>query len=406
MNFLQNISISDYDYNLPEEKIAKFPLAQRDKSKLVIFRNNQISESVFQNITDFLSEESLLVFNETKVVQARLNFYKETGSKIEIFCIEPFFPTEIQLAFQQKKSVVWKCMIGNLKKWKSGELAINFELDGKFLQLKAKKKEVLENALLIEFFWQPEDLTFAEILDLLGVVPLPPYLKRQAIDSDKERYQTVFAKNNGSVAAPTAGLHFTENVFKSFEKKNIKTDFITLHVSAGTFKPVSTPTIKEHQMHTEHIAFSKDNIMNLLENLHGNIIPVGTTSMRTLESVYWFGVDLITKGFNSNFEIKQWQAYENNYGSEISASDSLGHVLKFMTHHNLELLTGTTQLIIVPGYKFRIAKGLLTNFHMPKSTLLLLVAALIGDSWKNVYDYCLKNNFRFLSYGDSCLFFA
>ena len=404
MNFLQNISISDYDYNLPEEKIAKFPLAQRDKSKLVIFRNNQISESVFQNITDFLSEESLLVFNETKVVQARLNFYKETGSKIEIFCIEPFFPTEIQLAFQQKKSVVWKCMIGNLKKWKSGELAINFELDGKFLQLKAKKKEVLENALLIEFFWQPEDLTFAEILDLLGVVPLPPYLKRQAIDSDKERYQTVFAKNNGSVAAPTAGLHFTENVFKRLEKKNIKTDFITLHVSAGTFKPVSTPTIQEHQMHTEHIAFSKDNIMNLLENLHGNIIPVGTTSMRTLESIYWFGVDLITKGFNSTFEIKQWQAYENNNGSEISASDSLEHVLKFMTHNNLELLTGTTQLIIVPGYKFRIAKGLLTNFHMPKSTLLLLVAALIGDSWKNVYDYCLKNNFRFLSYGDSCLF--
>ncbi|MCD4745883.1 MAG: S-adenosylmethionine:tRNA ribosyltransferase-isomerase [Bacteroidales bacterium] len=414
MNKLQNISISDYNYMLPQGKIALFPLDQRDNSKLIIYKNGIINEGVFKNIAQSIPANSLLIYNETKVIQARLVFQKDTGAKIEIFCLEPVSPTrEIQLAFNQKSYSIWKCMIGNSKKWKIGDLVKNFVYNKRKYKLIAKRKNQLDNTSLIEFKWYPEDLTFSEILEISGLVPLPPYLNREAVESDKIRYQTVYAKNNGSVAAPTAGLHFTENVFNSLKEKKIQFEQLTLHVSAGTFKPVSSPTIKDHQMHTEQIFIKKNTIKKILQNINGNIISVGTTTLRTLESLYWFGVKLIINDyFLDEFFIEQWFPYDKKYLSKhkqdftkISVKDSLSAVIKYLDKNNLNTLTGTTQLIIVPGYEFRIAKGIITNFHQPKSTLLLLVAAFIGKDWKKVYEYALSHNFRFLSYGDSCLFF-
>ncbi|MCF8296863.1 MAG: S-adenosylmethionine:tRNA ribosyltransferase-isomerase [Saprospiraceae bacterium] len=396
----ENISISEFDYLLPEERIAKIPLDKRDESKLVIYKNNEISESNFKNISQHLPAKSLLVLNETRVIQARMVFQKESGAKIEIFCLEPIEPTnDFQLAFQEKSPVKWKCFVGNSKKWKQGILRKKISKG----VLNIEKIAIEGNAHIIEFSWNNSELCFSDILEETGLVPLPPYMNREAIEADKIRYQTIYANSNGSVAAPTAGLHFTDKVFKEIKSKGIQIDNVTLHVGAGTFKPVIAGSMLEHEMHTEQIFISKVNIQNLIENLNGNIISVGTTTLRTLESLYWFGVKLDSNK-NADFDIKQWEPYQN-LESHIPVLDSLNNVLEFMDRKSIDTIHGKTQLLIAPGYEFKIANVLITNFHQPKSTLLLLVAAFIGNSWRNVYNYSMKNDFRFLSYGDSCLFF-
>ncbi len=398
------INIEDYNYNLTEQRIAKFPLPKRDESKLLVYKKGKIHESVFNAIDELLPEDSLLVFNETKVIQARLKFFKETGAKIEIFCLEPFEPTsEIQLAFQQKSPVAWKCFIGNAKKWKKGSLKIELEIEGKKVIFSAKRSGMEGEAHLVEFSWDA-DCTFSQILESVGLVPLPPYLNREAEKEDKTRYQTIYARHDGSVAAPTAGLHFTDRVFQKLSAKNIKTDRVILHVGAGTFKPVSSEKISEHEMHTEKIIIKKSTLENLLNYQNRKIIVVGTTTVRTLESLYWFGAKLWVDG-NQEFKINQWDPYQEKYQLSQPVEEVLKLVLSFMQKNSLDEVRGETQLMIAPGYEFKIVDTLITNFHQPKSTLLLLVSAFIGDDWKKVYDFAMQNNFRFLSYGDSCLFF-
>ncbi len=400
----KKIYIDNFTYDLPQEKIAKFPLKQRDKSKLLIYDKNLIKESVFSKISDFIPAKSLLILNNTKVIQARLIFYKKTGAKIEIFCLEPVSPTnDIQI----NGSSVWKCLIGNSKKWKTEKLFKSFKYKDKKYTLSAKKVEKKANAYIIEFQWQPQNINFSEVLNISGLVPLPPYLNREPIESDKTQYQTIYAKNNGSVAAPTAGFHFTKNVFENLKKKNITCKYITLNVGAGTFKPVKSKTIEEHEMHTEKFSFNKNILIKIIEQSESKnkIISVGTTTLRTLESIYWLGVKLIVDKDITDFNITQWLAYEKKYDKKISLKDSFCEIIKFMDKHSLNTLSCYTQLLIVPGYKFHIADGIITNFHQPKSTLLLLIAAILGNSWKKVYNYALSNNFRFLSYGDSCIFY-
>ncbi len=407
MQKIPQINIKDYNYNLPKERIAQFPLDKRDESKLIIYKNDKISKSTFKYISELLPENSLMIYNETKVIQARLLFEKETGANIEIFCLEPMEPTrEIQQAFEQQSGVVWKCLVGNSKKWKSGQLRKSFSFNGKEAVLLAERVEQHQSFSLIKFTWEPAGLTFSDILIHSGIIPLPPYMNRKAVEADKYRYQTVYAKAEGSVAAPTAGLHFTDEVFDKLLQKNISFDKVTLHVGAGTFKPVTSSDIREHEMHTEHIYIRKKTIENILQNSGKNIIVVGTTTTRTIESLYWFGVKLLVEGYNfESIIIEQWDPYNPKYDKNIPVEKSLTEVLKFMDKNDMEVISGTTQLIIVPGYKYRIPNILITNFHMPQSTLLLLVSAFIGERWKGVYDYALKHDFRFLSYGDSCLFF-
>lgn len=399
-----NIKIEEYNYNLPDEKIAKYPLTERDRSKLLVLNNQNISEHIFNEIPDLLPKNSLLLFNETKVIQARLLFKKDTGAKIEIFCLEPVLPeSDFQLALQQKSSVIWKCMVGNAKRWKSGKLQTKIDIKGKDVILFAEQKERLHDSFLVEFSWTPEYITFSEILETSGLTPLPPYLHREAEESDKQRYQTVYARFDGSVAAPTAGLHFTQNVLNNLAKRDIETGKLILHVGAGTFKPVSSETIEQHEMHSEKIKVSLATLQKILSYLNKNIIPVGTTTMRNLESLFWMGLKLHLK-INDFNKVKQWDAYEIKIPDGFTPEKSITTLINHLINNRLENIEGETQMIIVPGYKFRFAKGLITNFHQPKSTLLLLVSALIGDNWKKVYDFALKNNFRFLSYGDSCLF--
>ena len=407
MDNIPKINIEEFNYDLPKERIAQFPLEKRDGSKLVIYKDGLISESTFKNIPEFLPENSLMIYNETKVVQARLLFKKETGAKIEIFCLEPIEPThEIQQAFEQHSGVVWKCLVGNSKKWKNGKLNKHFSNKGKEALLTAERIEQHQSYSLIRFDWKPESLTFSDILIQSGIIPLPPYMDRKTVDSDKYRYQTVYANSEGSVAAPTAGLHFTDEVFENLKKKNISLEEVTLHVGAGTFKPVSTSDVREHEMHVEQVFIKKTLIQSILSSLDKNIIVVGTTTTRTIESLYWFGVKLIVdKAEHESIEIKQWDPYQPQYNIGISVNQSLEAVLSLMDKKNMEVISGKTQLIIIPGYKYKIPTILITNFHMPQSTLLLLVSAFIGDKWKEVYDYALNHDFRFLSYGDSCLFF-
>jgi S-adenosylmethionine:tRNA ribosyltransferase-isomerase len=332
-----------------------------------------------------------------------LFFKKATGATIEIFCLEPVLPTsEIQLAFQQKQSAVWKCLVGNARRWKSGSLKAGFIDDNSRYELSAEKLERSGEAFLIQFNWHPEDLTFAEILEQAGKIPLPPYLHREAVESDKTRYQTVYAINDGSVAAPTAGLHFTDAVFKSLKQKNINYNYLTLHVGAGTFKPVGDDGIENHEMHTEQVLIKRHLLENLIENI-GKIIAVGTTSVRTLESLYWFGVKLESDK-TAIFKIQQFDPYGEMAATDLTVEIALQNVLKYMNKLGAENLPGTTQLLIMPGYKYRMINGMVTNFHQPRSTLLLLIAAWLDDEWKEIYNYALENNFRFLSYGDSCLF--
>ncbi|MBK6937827.1 MAG: S-adenosylmethionine:tRNA ribosyltransferase-isomerase [Chitinophagaceae bacterium] len=405
------ISINDYTYSLPEERIASFPLTERDASKLLICKEGNIAEDTYRNIASHVPDNSLLVFNNTKVMEARLLFTKETGGVIEIFCLEPHeqYP-DVTTAMLQKEKVWWHCLVGGASKCKQGQL-LNKRviITGITETLQAKYIEKRSGSFIIELLWSQPELSFAEILHYAGAIPLPPYIKRAAVESDAERYQTVYAHYDGSVAAPTAGLHFTEKTFSDFRSRNILTDFITLHVGAGTFKPVKSETIKEHEMHAEWIDVSKPTIENILSCLNKKIIAVGTTSLRTLESLYWLGTKKSVAGSQEHEEsneripqLFQWEAYELAK-KEIPVTEALQSLLLWMNKHQLDRIVTKTQILIAPGYEFKIANGLITNFHQPQSTLLLLVAALIGDKWKEVYQYAIENDFRFLSYGDGSL---
>jgi len=402
-----NISIQDYNYPLPKDKIAQYPLKERDDSKLLVF-NGAIKSSKFNKIDAELPNDSMLIFNDTKVVQARLIFAKSTGARIEIFCLEPVEPTrEIQDAFIQTSGIVWKCLIGNRKKWKQDALEMKFVLNGGEQSLFAERIDDEREYSYIKFSWTPKALDFATVLEETGKIPLPPYMDRPDEEDDKIRYQTIYAKNEGSVAAPTAGLHFTDKVLQNLENKNISQNFVTLHVGAGTFKPVSNPKVGEHIMHTEQILIKKDLIEAILNRKNQKIIAVGTTSIRTLESMYWLGVKIFnTKGLNDYYKLSQWEAYEldEKYDDLPSVKEALTAILDYLNSKGLNELRSETQILIGPGYDYKIIDGMITNFHQPQSTLLLLISAYLGDEWKEIYDFALQNNYRFLSYGDSCLF--
>ena len=401
-----SINITDFDYDLQEEKIAKYPLQKRDSSKLLVFDGRKTEDDHFLNIASHLPQDSLLVFNETRVVQARMKFQKETGANIEIFCLEPISPTEeIYSAFEQRSPVSWKCLIGNAKKWKEGFLTKILEIKGQKVILKANRKTTYRDSFEIEFSWDNDMLCFADILENAGTTPLPPYLNREAENIDAQTYQTIYAKNDGSVAAPTAGLHFTKNVFRDMEKNGIENAKVTLHVGAGTFKPVDADEISEHIMHNEKILVKRELIEKCLQYDGKPIISVGTTTLRTMESLYWLGVRLLEDRKIANTHIKQWEAYNYNKEIRYSRKEILEALLHFLDKERMDSFYGSTQMIIVPGYKIRMADYLITNFHMPRSTLLLLVCAFIGKKWKEVYEHALQNNYRFLSYGDSCLFY-
>lgn len=402
------ISINDYTYSLPEERIASYPLLNRDASKLLIYKGGNIDEDVYRDIASHIPDKSLLIFNNTKVVEARLLFTKETGGVIEIFCLEPHeqYP-DVTTAMQQKGKVWWQCLVGGASKWKPGQLLNKTtSANGETITLQAKYVEKRTGSFIIELLWSQPELSFAEILHYAGAIPLPPYIKRAAEESDAERYQTVYAQHDGSVAAPTAGLHFTEKIFSDLAAKNVSTDFVTLHVGTGTFKPVKSETMQEHEMHAEWIDVSKSTIENILANLDNNIIAVGTTSLRTIESLYWLGVKNFGVGSQESgikpIQLSQWEAYELA-DKNMPVAEALTALLNWMNENKLERLVTKTQILIAPGYELKIVKGLITNFHQPQSTLLLLVAALIGSKWKEVYQYAMDNNFRFLSYGDGSL---
>ena len=397
----KNIRIAGFSYHLPDERIAKYPLANRDESKLIVWQKGEIAQDVFKNISRHIPQNSTLVFNNTKVIHARLFFRKETGAKIEIFCLEPVEPADHQIAFQEKKKVTWKCMIGNARKWKNEKLRKEVTIGTKLITVWAEKIKQNENAFHIQFSWNGT-ITFAEIIGQAGVLPIPPYLNRETEQLDEETYQTVYAKIDGSVAAPTAGLHFTESELNNLQEKNIQTKEITLHVGAGTFQPVKSETISGHKMHHEQVIIPKQMIEDLLHS-ENKIIAVGTTSVRSLESLYWLGLQLENRKTGNGLpEIAQWEPYENK--ATISVEKALKNLLGFMKRNNEQQLRFSTQVIIVPGYDFKLIEGMVTNFHQPQSTLLLLISAFLGSDWKKVYDFALKNDFRFLSYGDSNLY--
>ena len=399
---IQQIRIDDYDYKLPNERIAKFPLDNRDASKLLVYKNGGISHQSFSNLPDLLPADSLLVFNNTKVIQARLLFKKESGAKIEIFCLEPHAPNDYVLAFQQTQSCEWKCMVGNLKKWKDGLVtAVTVKTPYRAsLHITAEKMSSDGNTHIIRFSWDDAQITFADILEQAGELPIPPYLHRDTCEKDKETYQTVYSKIKGSVAAPTAGLHFTPAVLDAIQTKGIETEELTLHVGAGTFQPVKSDEIKDHPMHAELFSVKRETIEQLLAKLD-NIIAVGTTSVRTLESLYYIGVLLENNSDAKSLAINQWTPYQTE--SNITPKKALENILRYLDKNILGHLQTSTQIIIAPGYQFKIVKAIITNFHQPKSTLLLLISAYLNGNWKPVYDYALANDFRFLSYGDSSL---
>lgn len=401
MTTVKDISIDTYDYPLPEDRIAKYPLPERDASNLLVLKDNEIKKSQFKHIGDFLPKDALLVFNETKVIRARLQFHKATGSRIEIFCLEP--EKDYQVAFSATSPVRWKCLIGNSKRWKEGLLSMELTVGGKPVVLNAERVFQNDQYAEIEFSWTPVTLPFASVLEAAGEIPLPPYLHRDAEPDDRDRYQTVFARYDGSVAAPTAGLHFTQPLIAALRKQGFEFDEVTLHVGAGTFKPVATDTIGEHAMHSETIVVRKSLIQNLISHFGKPIIPVGTTSTRTLESLYWIGVMLKEQGMELRpLHVEQWYPYEGH--APLMAAEALQNIVDYLDKHGLTRLEASTALMIAPSYKMRVITGLITNFHQPKSTLLLLVSALIGERWKDCYRFALDNGFRFLSYGDSCLF--
>lgn len=397
---MKTIAIADFNYNLPDSKIAKYPLEQRDSSKLLVYKNQTISETYFSQLHNNLPENSLLVMNNTRVIRARLLFRKATGAEIEIFCLEPHLPSDYYQSFQNKANCEWHCIAGNLKKWKEGSISLDILHNGQEINIIAEKVVQEQESLIVRFSWKPSHLSFGELLELAGNMPIPPYLNRDSETIDKERYQTVYAQSEGSVAAPTAGLHFTSNVFENLKNKEIHFSELTLHVGAGTFKPVKSPNAMDHPMHTEHFSFSRKNIEDFLK-FENNITAVGTTSLRALESIYWIGVKLQLDYINP-FHIGQFEPYHLN--KSLSLDTVLKKILHYMQLNRLEKVEATTSIMIFPGYTFHLAQRLLTNFHQPQSTLLLLVAAFVGEKqWRKIYDYALGHDFRFLSYGDSSL---
>jgi len=412
----KHIQIRDYDYPLPDERIAKFPLPERDSSKLLVYDGGRISETLFRSLPSLLPEGALMVFNNTRVIQARLHFRKgedQQGALIEVFLLEPANPVEYQENFARKGSCSWYCLVGNLKKWKEGALTREFKIQNSKFKLSAERIGTHGTSQEIRFNWDA-NLTFAEIIDAVGELPIPPYLNRKTQESDKTTYQTVYSKIKGSVAAPTAGLHFTKRVLADIEARGIEREEVTLHVGAGTFRPVKSEDIGGHDMHTEHIAVHRRTIERLLAH-GGEAIAVGTTSVRTLESLYYLGVladppQPSLKGRESSpfkgelervLHVPQWMPYE--YDNSLSTTEALTALLRYMDERGEDVLHATTQIIIAPGYKYHIVRRMITNFHQPQSTLLLLVSAFIGDAWHNVYDYALSHDFRFLSYGDSSM---
>ena len=397
----KGLQIAEYTYCLPEEKIALYPLPQRDAARLLIYKNGRIEENIFTHLAQYLPEQALLIFNDTRVIPARLLFQRSTGSIIEIFVLEPVDNADVSAALQQAGTIDYLCLVKGAAKWKSSVLEKSGRLHEGTITLQAELIEKKTDAFHIRLSWQPSSLSFAEVLQALGDMPIPPYLHRPAESSDAERYQTIYANRQGSVAAPTAGLHFTDAVLQSLAQKNIKTAYTTLHVGAGTFKPVKAQTLAGHEMHAEWISIEK----NLLENLlqQHTVIPVGTTSLRTLESLYWLGLKALVNPRSPRdiMYLTQWEVYENGWPQNVPFPEALQALIHWMDGQQLTQFITRTQILIAPGYHFRICKGLITNFHQPQSTLLLLIAALIGNNWKAVYNYALENNFRFLSYGDS-----
>ena len=428
----KDIRISDFSYELPDERIAKFPVEQRDQSKLLVYEHGHISETRFSHLPEYLPKNALMVFNNTRVIQARLHFRKETGALIEIFLLEPAEPADYEQVFQTSEACSWLCLVGNQKKWKEGTLTRTLEIKGEKVELRATRKGSVGTSQLIEFQWLVENKTFplqgeskgafsfAEILDAIGELPIPPYLNRDTEESDKSTYQTVYSRIKGSVAAPTAGLHFTEDVLKTIENQGITREEVTLHVGAGTFRPVKSETIEGHEMHSEHISVRRQTIENLIRH-GGRAIAVGTTSVRTLESLYYIGRKILHNPdiAEEALAVAQWEPYENRdsrfeergrgneeggtVNSQLSTLNSLRAILDWLDRHQLDTLTSATQIIIVPGYEYKIVSHLVTNFHQPQSTLLLLVSAFVGGDWRRIYNYALDHDFRFLSYGDSSL---
>lgn len=401
---VRNIRISDYNYPLPDHRIAKHPLAAREQCKLLCYKvGGEISEGHFYDVPAVLPEKAMLVYNNTRVINARLRFRKSTGSTIEIFCLEPVAPCDYQLIFQTTQSCTWLCLVGNSKRWKQGPLTQEIEVDGKTVTLEANRGERRGNSFEIEFSWNG-DVTFASILEAIGEIPIPPYLNRGTESTDSSDYQTVYSHIDGSVAAPTAGLHFTEEVLAECDKRGITRRELTLHVGAGTFQPVKSENIGEHEMHHEFISVQRSLLVDLI-NAEGPVVAVGTTSVRTLESLYYVGQVLETNpdADEEMLTVKQWMPYSTP--CEISTKKALQNVVDYLDRHHAEAYMGSTQLMIAPGFQYRIISGMITNFHQPQSTLLLLVSAFVGvDHWRAIYDYALDHDFRFLSYGDACFF--
>jgi S-adenosylmethionine:tRNA ribosyltransferase-isomerase len=401
MNSPSQLHISDFNYDLPESYIPYFPSENREDAKLLVYKSSQIETHYFKHITQQLPPHAVLVFNNTKVIQARLYFKTLTNATIELFCLEPHdCYSDVAIAMASTGSVKWKCLVGNLRKWKDGQLVLMHHE----LELRAIIQEKKEAHVNIEFNWNDQTLSFAEVLSRLGEIPIPPYFKRKTTEADIDRYQTVYAQHKGSVAAPTAGLHFTDTILNEIKRANIQQLQVTLHVGAGTFMPVKSEKIGDHIMHAEWIDVDFETVESLLKNCHYPIIPVGTTSFRTIESLYWMGLKayLNPSATIQELEVKQWDAYQLN-DKVISVEKSIESLLTWMTVNNLQKLVCKTQILIAPPYQLKMAKGIITNFHQPKSTLLLLISAIVGDNWKVIYNYALKNNFRFLSYGDSSL---
>jgi len=404
---MDHITISDFDYDLPADRIAQYPLNRRDDSKLLVYKENSLSEDRFGKIPEYLPAGSTLIFNETRVVHARLLFRKPGGSQIEIFCLEPEGDQkDYQVAFHQTGESRWKCLVGHSKRWKEGKLVLETEAGMERLVLNAERVGKSSTHSIINFDWKPSYLTFSEILELTGRIPLPPYITRPAVIDDEEHYQTIYARRDGSVAAPTAGLHFTPEVLKSLDDREFARINFILHVGAGTFRPVTSENIESHEMHSEQVEYGLDELKILYNRLDNPLVLVGTTSVRLMESLYWQGVKLILgKAGTSGMDILQWEPYTIGDSHGIDRKNALEAVIYELERSGKSSLTGQTRLMILPGYRYRYPDILITNFHQPKSTLLLLVAAFIGPDWKKAYRFALENEFRFLSYGDSCLFF-
>lgn len=402
MNRTQDIRIDDYAYELPDERIAKFPVTPRDSSRLLVYNNGVQGSYRFTDLPGLLPDDAMLVFNNTRVIQARLRFRKETGALIEVFCLEPLQPVDYAMSLQSTTSCRWLCLIGNARKWKTGDLSLTFEHEHRPVTLRACKGQVHGDGYEIEFEWNDNSVTFGELLETLGELPIPPYLNRKTEESDKTTYQTVYSKVEGSVAAPTAGLHFTPAVLEALKLRGIPCEELTLHVGAGTFKPVKSETIEGHEMHTEYISVSKA-LIEKLRDTNRRVVAVGTTSVRTLESLYYIGLTLSQHpdATAEELRVKQWQPYEGE--ARLTRSEAMQQIVDYLDRTGADRLVSATRIIIAPGYHFKVVDGIITNFHQPRSTLLLLVSAFVGGDWRTIYDYALSHGYRFLSYGDSSL---